>query len=388
MRRPPLRALWLLPLALVAFLAFLWLRAGMDLAYMTRVLVHRDSSTGDYRWKRSLTIAPAASPLPWPQAQRCPAVVAAFAHEPDAAPMNEYLRRGGALALVVIRDGALWCEWYGNGGAPQVPAAAFSISKSLTSLLLAREVEVGKIRLEDPITAHVPALAARDARFASIHLADLVDMRSGIGFEEETSFPWVDGDAPAVYYASDLEQTVIERPRIEAAPGVFRYNDYAPNLIGLALESVAGRDVAGLMRPLWAELGAEFPAAWSVDDRGFAWYESGLVVTARDLARVGQLLLSEGRVADHRVAPVAFVSRSFDPAGRALATTFAGTRVGYRNGWWTLDKDLIAMGRHGQVMLVSPTTRTVIVRMGRDGNDETNVSIALRLQRIAGRLAR
>ena len=46
------------------------------------------------------------------------------------------------------------------------------------------------------------------------------------------------------------------------------------------------------------------------------------------------------------------------------------------------------MGRHGQVMLVSPATRTVIVRMGLDGHDETNVSIALRLQRIAGRLAR
>jgi hypothetical protein len=44
---------------------------------------------------------------------------------------------------------------------------------------------------------------------------------------------------------------------------------------------------------------------------------------------------------------------------------------------------LIAMGRHGQIMLVSPATRTVIVRLGRDGHAETNVAIARRLAVIA-----
>jgi CubicO group peptidase (beta-lactamase class C family) len=67
--------------------------------------------------------------------------------------------------------------------------------------------------------------------------------------------------------------------------------------------------------------------------------------------------------------------------------TFAGTDVGYRNGWWTLGDDaLVAMGRHGQVMLVSPSTRTVIVRMSKDGHAETNISIARRLLRVASRL--
>jgi hypothetical protein len=46
------------------------------------------------------------------------------------------------------------------------------------------------------------------------------------------------------------------------------------------------------------------------------------------------------------------------------------------------------MGRHGQIMVVSPATDTVIVRMGLDGHDEDNVSLARRLERVADRLSR
>jgi CubicO group peptidase (beta-lactamase class C family) len=183
---------------------------------------------------------------------------------------------------------------------------------------------------------------------------------------------------------------VVARPRIGAPPGPFVYNDYAPNLNGLALEQATGaRMTAGPMAALWADLGAEFPAAWSVDDEGFAWHESGLVVTARDLARIGQLLLDDGRVAGRQVAPPAFLARSLDPIGRARAVTFDGTDLGYRNGWWILgEQALIAMGKHGQVMLVSPATRTVIVRLGLGGGAETNVAIARRLAAVAAALGR
>ncbi len=387
MKRRLLQALAILVALLVGFAVFLWFRAGRDLAYMLRVLGHRDSSTDDYRWKDAMGVAASPAPVRWPARDGCAAVAAAFAQDPDATAMDAYLTDGGALALVVIQDGVLTCEWYGNGGAPDQPAAAFSISKTVVALLAARAVATGALALDEPITTRVPELAARDPRFAAITLAALLDMRSGLAFDEDAGFPWVDQDAPAVYYASDLAATVIARPVIEAAPGPFVYNDYAPNLVGLALERATHTPLAAATEALWADLGAEHPAAWSVDDRGFAWHESGLVVTARDLARVGQLILDDGRVGDRQVAPPAFVARSRDPLGRARAVTFAGLDLGYRNGWWTLADDLVAMGKHGQIMVVSPATRTVIVRLGEDGHDETNVALAHRLQRVARRLA-
>jgi CubicO group peptidase (beta-lactamase class C family) len=374
--------------------------AGCDASYVLRVVVHGGSHTDDHSWKHTATLAAAVATTPWREAPACEAVAAAFAAEPDAPPLSDYLAQGGALAFVVVRDGAIACEWYGNGGAQGRPAAAFSISKTVTSLLLARAVAEGKLgSLTDPITEHVPSLAARDPRFAAITLADLVDMRSGIAFVEALSFPWVNNDPPEVYYATDLARTAIERTRIEGPPGRFVYNDYAPNLLGLALEGGYGvRSTAAPMQALWSDLGAETAALWTVDDHGFAWHESGLVATARDLARVGQLMLDDGKVGSRQVAPLAFLARSTEPVGRARATEFAGVALGYRNGWWIpADDELLAMGAHGQIMLVSRAGRTVIVRLGSDGHDgsrglgfdghgETNVSIARRFQRAAARL--
>jgi len=392
-----LHLLWIGPAAL---LGVVLLYAGGDVAYVARVLVRRDGNTGDYEWKRTAAVAPSRTPVPWREAPGCDAVAEAFAAESDIPALDAYLRQGGALALVVVRDGAITCEWYGNGGAKHKPAAVMSISKTVTSLVLARAVANGKLHgFDDSITSLVPELAARDARFSAVTLATLVDMRSGIAFDDDVSFPWVNRDGPRVYYASDLAKNAVEHTRIESPPGRFVYNDYAPNLIGLALERATSTKLAtGPVQDLWSELGAEYPALWTVDGHDFAWHESGFVVTARDLARIGQLMLDDGKVGGRQVAPAAFLARSFDPVGRQLATQFAGVELGYRNGWWVPnDHELFAMGRFGQLMLVSPATRTVIVRLGLDGHNgssglgfdgegETNVSIVRRLERVVTRL--
>lgn len=399
MKRLLRHALWIVPVLVAGLFGALVVVGGGDARYVARVLIHRESNTDDYLWKRSMPVDASRTPAPWPEAHACGTVAAAFAGEADAPALEPYLARSGALAFVVIQDGTLACEWYGNGGARDRPAAAFSVSKTVTSLILSRALAEGKLgSIDDPITRYVPALAARDARFTAISLANLVDMRSGLAFDDG-GFPWVDRDDSRVYYASDLATTAVTRTRIAAPPGGFLYNDYAPNLLGLAIAGGYHAPLApGPMQALWSELGAQYPAAWSVDDHGFAWHESGLVVTARDLARIGKLMLDGGIVGARQVAPRAFLERSTEPSGRAPIADLAGTKLGYHNGWWVPgDQALYAMGHHGQIMVVSFATRTVIVRMGIDGHDgnpragfdghdENNVSIANRLARLARRL--
>lgn len=389
-RRLPLRALRALGMGAVTLLTYVLWKADRDVDYTLRVLWHRDSGTKDFHWKRSVAVQPARNPAPWPTAPDCARVASALGSDASVGGMDEVLAKSGALAFVVIHRGVIECEWYGNGGGADKPAAAFSISKTVLSLLLSRAVADGSVAsLDASIADYLPRLAERDRRFADITLADLLDMRSGIAFSEHVNFPWVDKDAPSVYYASNLARTVIERPMVESSPGPFVYNDYAPNLIGLALQRASGRSLAAATEELWTALGAEYPALWCVDDHGFAYHESGFVATARDLARVGQLVLDAGSAHGEQVAPVAFVSRSLESIGREPVTNFGGVDVGYRNGWWVLpspradEDDLVAMGDHGQVMLVSPATDTVIVRMGMDGYPDTNISIAVQLQRVA-----
>lgn len=67
-------ARWSVPVLSFSFLVFVWIRAGMDVRYMMRVLVHRDSSTSDYLWKHSMPVRPAMPWIPWLEAPECSAV--------------------------------------------------------------------------------------------------------------------------------------------------------------------------------------------------------------------------------------------------------------------------------------------------------------------------
>jgi CubicO group peptidase (beta-lactamase class C family) len=349
------------PVALVlAFAVFLVAAAGGDARYVLRVLWHGDSDITDVEWKAHTTVA-ATSPRPWPTGA-CPVAALPTTH---------------AQSLVVVHAGRLVCQWYGNGGAPDRPAAAFSASKTVLSLLIARSIANGTVAgLDTPVTAGVPELAARDPRFGAITLADLIDMRSGIAFSQDVAFPWVNQDQAEVYYATDLARTAVERPAITSPPGPFTYNDYAPNLVGLAYQRLTGQSVTSApLQQLWTDLGAQDPALWCVDDHGFPYHESGMVVTARDLARVGQLLLDDDEPT--------FTARSLEPTGSA--TTLDDITVGYHNGWWILPgHDLAAMGDHGQIMVVSPAADTVVVRMGDD--EGGNIELATALQGLAHRV--
>jgi len=368
---------------------------GTDIGYASRVLIKRDANTDDHLWKNTVSIEPTSTASVLISSVDVALVESAFTAESDIDVLQRYLNSGNTLSLLILRDGELVFEWYGKGNNRQKPAAAFSISKTLVALLVSRAVSSGQIQsVENPITDYLPELVKSDTRFQQIRLRDLIDMRSGIAYSEKVSFPWVDKDAPAIYYASDLAKTVKRRSKIVEPPGSFVYNDYAPNLIGLALEKATGMALAtGPLQSFWNDIGAEYPVIWTVDDHGFAWHESGLVITARDLLRIGKLMLDNGRVNEKQVAPHSFLQASLSAGSKEIATRFGSSEVGYRNGWWTAQnsdgsEDIFAMGRHGQIMLVSSSNNIVIVRLGEDGNQENNIAIAERLRRVADRLGR
>ncbi|WEO78770.1 serine hydrolase [Cryobacterium sp. SO2] len=372
---------------MAVFLVVLVLSGG-DLVYAWRVLAYQESDTRDTEWKASVPI-PATDPRPWPAEVDCAPVNAAL-RATGADGLDDWLHAGGGSAFVVIQNGVLTCEDYADGITASSALPVFSVSKTLTSLLLSRAVEEGVVDYDDSIVEYLPELAERDARFADITLGDLVDMRSGIAFTVAAGFPFLDQDAARVYYATDLRAALLRYPEIVAAPGTFAYNDYAPNLIGLALERAGQSAIGTDMSRLWQQLGAQDGAKWLVDDAGFAWHESGLVASARDLARVGELLLDGGQADGRPVAPDAFLARTQSRGGAETVQSLAADGMGYANGWWVLDsgRSYVALGRYGQLVVVHPKTRTVIVRLGVEGYEghESDAAIARRLTAVAEQL--
>jgi hypothetical protein len=217
-------------------------------------------------------------------------------------------------------------------------------------------------------------------------------MRSGIEFKVASAFPWFNQDAPRVYYASDLQAATLTFPSIESAPGPFTYNDWAPNLLGIAYQRATAHLMTGpAAAALWSDLGARNPAEWLVDGHGFPWQESGFVASASDIARIGQLLLD--------IQHSDFVRRSAAALNTPVISRDAGAPprygsvpMGYGNGLWilhdTAEPVYAALGRHGEVMIADPATDTVIVRLGDSGDENlaTEPQIAVQLERWARRL--
>ncbi len=245
---------------------------------------------------------------------------------------------------------------------------------------------------DDPITKWVPELNERDARFARITLSDLVDMRSGIDFQVVARFPWFNQDAPRVYYAGDLRTASINDPRITSEPGVFTYNDWAPNLLGIAYQRATGNLMTGPgAEALWSGIGAQNPAWWLVDSHGFPWHESGFVASAPDIARIGQLLLDEPN-SDFARRSAAALNTPVVSDGTGAPPRYGRIPMGYGNGLWILHDTpqpaYAALGYHGEVMVVDPSTDTVVVRLGNSGyeNLASEPQIAAQLEHWARKL--
>jgi CubicO group peptidase (beta-lactamase class C family) len=92
----------------------------------------------------------------------------------------------------------------------------------------------------------------------------------------------------------------------------------------------------------------------------------------RDLARVGQLMLTGGHRGGRQIIPNAWLD---DIAGNGdrqawqqgeFAAGFGGRDMSYRSGWYVINdgpKTLFAMGIHGQNLFVDQANRIVIAKL-------------------------
>lgn len=349
--------------------------------YMLRVAWYQDAGTSDYTWKHAVPVPASSVPRRLSVDTSADSEIAlAIEARLGGRSLEQYMIDTGTQSLVILRSDEIIFERYAPGASATTPQPVLSVSKSILSLMIAAAAETGAIDMDAPLTQYVPELRERDPRFERITLAHLLDMRSGLHYDEDVSFPFVNSDKALVYYASDLRETVLTQTRIETEPGPFRYNDYNPNLLALALERAVGpARLADMRNELWQELGAETAASWSADDLGFPYWESGFVAAPHDLVKLGQLMLDEDGSA---LLPKSWRERilSFTPR-ETPETPYDGSQWTYRGGWWLILRndnrhDVAAIGRFGQFIYVSPSNGMVFVRTGLDTNPPSDGSLA------------
>jgi len=283
-------------------------------------------------------------------------------------------------AIVVIHRGELVYERYWNGMTPQSPHWLASVSKSVIGTAAAVLVDRGTLDRNVLVKQIIPELA--ESGFGDATVGQVLDMSAGTAWDESME-AFLDPESPARKYAAaagtwqtpgvESEGVASFLPTIEKEREhgkSFVYNSPQTDLGGWIVSRVTGKSVErNVSDEFWSALGAESPAYYLLDSAGQAWPTGGLSVSARDLARFGQLMLNEGQWNGRRIFPATVVT---DIRNNGDAEAFAkGSHAdlyptgSYRNFWWVkgnADGVYMAKGVFGQYIYINPAKQTVIVR--------------------------
>ncbi len=284
-------------------------------------------------------------------------------------------------AMVVLHHGRIVFEQYANGMARNTPHILMSVSKSVLGVVAGILAAQGRFDTAAPVTSLIPEVAG--SAYDGATLGQLLDMRAGIAFEENyeavsgaiIEYRKAQGWNPLApgETASDL-RSFFPVLRDGDGPHGGRFHYVSPNtdLLGWALERASGTRYADLTSQLlWAPMGAQRDAYITVDRLGAPRCAGGVCATARDLARLGQLIAQGGAREGRQIVPEAWIA---DITGNGdagawdrgdFAHLFPGAAMHYRDKWYVTREAtpmLSGLGVNGQHLFVDRARQLVIAK--------------------------
>jgi CubicO group peptidase (beta-lactamase class C family) len=292
--------------------------------------------------------------------------------------------------FLVVRNGKIVHEWYAPDSGPLKPHYTASMAKALVggmSLMVA--IQDGRLSADDPASRFIPAWKD-DALRSRITVRHLATHSSGVEDAEQDKIPHA--DLPGWKGAFWKRQPDPFSLAIHQAPVVFepgtRYAYSNPGMAALAyavtasLKGAPQSDIRTLLKERVLDPIGVGEAEWSIgygqayDVDGLKLYANwgGGGFTARAVARVGQLMLQQGRWGERQLVSPSNVRRAVEYAGTPKPErTPANPAPASGLGWWTnydgvwasVPRDAFAgAGAGNQVLLVVPSLNLVVVRNG------------------------
>lgn len=285
--------------------------------------------------------------------------------------VSTFLKDNMTTGLLVLKNGAIAHESYYLGNTQDSKAIAWSVSKSVLSAGFGIAVHEGMIDIHKNVEDYVPYLSG--SGYEGVRVKDVLQMSSGIGFDETYSDPDSDINrmGRALALNTSIDEFVLSLNR-ERPPG--NYNHYVSmdtQVLGMILREAVKEPVSDYIeKKLWAPLGTQADAYWLTDNKGMELVFGGLNATARDYARFGLLYLNMGKLNDRQIVPEAWVKASITPDAPHL---MPGRREpgkdypmrGYGYQWWIPPKsqgDYSAIGIYNQYIYINPELKVVIVK--------------------------
>jgi CubicO group peptidase (beta-lactamase class C family) len=329
------------------------------------------SGNADSLLKQSLPRAPAASAGLWPQGNDV-----APSQDPQIAKIldDPALQGPGMRAIVVVQNGRIIGERYGEGFTAATPLLGWSMTKTVNAAIIGTLVRDGKLKLDED---GVLALWAGDGR-GKITLANLMAMTPGLSFNEE--YGDVTDVTRMLFLEGDMALFATEKP-LEAKPGLkWNYSSGTAVLLSRIWQNAVGVDALTYPQTaLFGPIGMN-SAVFETDQAGTFVGSSYLYATARDWARFGEFLRLDGAWNGQQILTPEFARMMRGPV--AISDTGYGPKYGQGQLWlrgpeagtpagqdpdaaFGLPQDIFwILGHDGQSTAVIPSKELVVVRMG------------------------
>lgn len=239
-----------------------------------------------------------------------------FESDGGTSTIGRFLDGSYTDGFLVLSKGAVVTEIYMNGMKPRTTHLSQSVAKSVVGTVAGILHGRGELDFSAPVTEYLPDLASTAYRGATVQ--HVLDMTSGVKFDETYTAPdshiakvdRASGWKPLVPgWPETMWKVILELTDSEAAHGEsFRYRSIETDVLAFVLQSVSGLSLPELVsRELWAPMGAEEDAYFTVDSSGYGLADGGFNATLRDYGRFGRLIAGGGAAHGRQIVPWRFI---------------------------------------------------------------------------------
>lgn len=277
--------------------------------------------------------------------------------------VETYIEQNRIQGLIVLQNDEIKLEIYSEGINQHTLWTSFSIAKSVSSMLVGIALKDGIIKsMEDELQIYIPEL--KDTDYGKVKVGQLLTMTSGINWNEDYSDPksdvaqmyqnpCINDEAHILTYMKNLKQ-------IHKAGSKWNYSTGETDLVGILIQKASGKSLAEyLSEKIWQPFGMQQCAFWLADEcSNLNIGGSGLSASLRDFARLGSLMLKNGRINGESI---------FSKEWLENATTdlfkIDDNGGGYGYLWWrNPDGSYTANGIFGQFIYINPKKNVVIAQ--------------------------
>lgn len=264
---------------------------------------------------------------------------------------RSWLETHNSKSGIVIRHGRIVAEWYFGDANRESKFAAYSTSKSLSSMATGLAIADGKLALDHTVGRYLPDASPDSKR--SITVKQLLSMTTGVHND------------PMIGQHDDLFSYALKTVAMDHEPGAkWDYNNTGLALLSPVFQKATGRQIDEVLAErVFLPIGIR-SEDWTWERReGLTLPYSGCRTTGRSLGRIGLLVLHHGKWKDQQLAPAAWLTESTGPSQELNPSYGYLWWNNTTNKWPGVPKDAFAaLGRWDNNIVVVPSLDLVVIR--------------------------